>query len=113
MSLTESQFRIKAEDAIARLEDALFKISDEYQYDVDRKEVVLEVCFEDPEPGTFIISPNVAARQIWVSARASSHKFDWSEEKSDWLHEKTGETLTKAISGLLGEQLGVGPDLLR
>ena len=113
MSLTESQFRISAEDAIAQLEDVLFKLCDEYQYDVDRKETVLEVCFEEPEPGTFIISPNVAARQIWVSARATSHKFDWSEEKSDWLHERTGEVLTTVISRLLGEQLGVGPDLLR
>lgn len=46
MTLTESQFRIKAEDAIIELEKALLQISDEYGYDVDRKETVLEVCFE-------------------------------------------------------------------
>lgn len=112
MSLTESQFRLKAEAAIAKLEDALFEHSEKYNYDVDRKESVVQVHFEEPEPATFIISPNIAARQIWVSALATSHKFNWSEEKSDFIHEKTGEELTPVISRLLGRQLGVQPNLL-
>ncbi|MBI4444729.1 MAG: iron donor protein CyaY [Acidobacteria bacterium] len=112
MPLTESQFRLTAEAAISKLEDVLYAASERYGYDIDRKENTLEIHFEEPEPATFVISPNIAARQIWISALANSHKFNWAEERSDFIHHKTGEALVSAVSRLMAEQLGAEPDLL-
>ena len=66
----------------------------------------LELLFEEPEEVRFVISPNSAARQIWISALSTSFKLGWSESAGAFVMEKTGETLTAVMSRILTQQLG-------
>jgi frataxin-like iron-binding protein CyaY len=52
------------------------------------------------------VSPNSYTRQLWVSARMSSHKFDWSDETGEFALSGTGEALKQVMMRLTQEQLG-------
>ena len=51
-------------------------------------------------------SPNAPARQIWISALATSFKLGWSDKASAFVLDKTGETLPQVMGRILTEQLG-------
>ncbi len=104
--ISEAEFQQHAEQAIAELERAFGKLAEERDIDVQLEGGVLSVTFEEGEPGRFIVSPNSSVRQVWVSARVSSSKFDWSEEAHDFVFAATGETLMQAMTRLTQEQLG-------
>jgi iron donor protein CyaY len=103
--ITSDEFQRRAEETIARLESAFSKLADERDIDVQVQEGVLTITFEEGEPGKFIVSPNSSALQIWVSARVSSSKFDWSTEKETFELVGTGETIREAMQRLTREQL--------
>ena len=104
--ITEAEFQQHAEQAIAELERAFGNLAEERDIDVQVEGGVLSVSFEEGEPGKFIVSPNSSVRQVWVSARVSSLKFDWSEQIQDFVFAASGETLKQAMSRLTQEQLG-------
>ena len=106
--LTEAVFQQRAEQAIAELERAFGELAEERDIDVQLEGGVLSVSFEEGEPGRFIVSPNSSVRQLWVSARVSSLKFDWSDETNEFVFAATGETLRQAMGRLTREQLGDG-----
>jgi CyaY protein len=104
--LNEVEFQRKAEEAIQALEQAFGDLAESKDIDVELEGGVLSVTFEEGEPGKFIVSPNSSVRQVWVSARVSSFKFDWSDEAGSFVLAGTGETLKGVISRLTQEQLG-------
>jgi CyaY protein len=104
--LTDAEFRDKTESAIEDLEQAFSKLADDRDIDVQVEGGVLSITFEEGEPGKFIVSPNSSAKQIWVSARVSSFKFDWSESANGFVLSSTGEPLIEVMSRLTQEQLG-------
>lgn len=104
--ISESDFSDRAEAAIAELEEAFGRLADERDVDVEVEGGVLTVTFEEGEPGRFIVSPNSPARQLWVSARVSSFKFDWSDEAKTFTLAGTGEPLKDVMTRLTREQLG-------
>lgn len=104
--ISEAEFRQHAEQAIAELERAFGELAEERDIDVQIEGGVLSVTFEEGEPGKFIVSPNSSVRQVWVSARVSSFKFDWSEATGQFVFAATGETLRQAMTRLTQEQLG-------
>jgi len=103
--LTEADFQQKAEDAIRELEVAFAKLAEERDLDVEVEGGVLNVAFEEAEPARFIVSPNSSVRQLWVSARVSSFKFDWSVQAGMFLLAGTGEPLKQVMTRLTREQL--------
>ena len=103
--LSEADFRSRAEAAIEELERAFSDLADDRDIDVQVEGGVLSITFEEGEPGKFIVSPNSSARQVWVSARVSSFKFDWSDEKG-FVLAGTGESLIQVMTRLTQEQLG-------
>ena len=103
--ISEAKFQQHAEQAIAELERAFGKLAEERDIDVQVEGGVLRITFEEGEPGTFIVSPNSSVRQVWVSARVSSLKFDWSEQTHEFVFAASGETLKQAMSRLTQEQL--------
>jgi CyaY protein len=103
--LTEADFQQKAEDAILQLEAAFARLAEQRDLDVQVEGGVLSVSFEEGEPGRFIVSPNSSVRQLWVSARVSSFKFDWSEEAGVFVLAGTGEPLQQVMTRLTREQL--------
>lgn len=104
--MTDAELQQKMEEAIEELEDSFSQLADHYDLDVEVEGGVLTVTFEEGEPGKFIISPNSSARQLWVSARLSSYKFDWSETAADFVLASTDETIKEVMTRLTREQLG-------
>lgn len=104
--ISEAAFQQHAEHAISELERLFGALAEERDIDVQVEGGVLSVNFEEGEPGKFIVSPNSYMRQLWVSARMSSHKFDWSDEAGDFALAGTGEALKLVMTRLTQEQLG-------
>lgn len=104
--LSETEFQEKAERKIHELEDAFAELGEVRDLDVEVEGGVLSVTFEEGEPGKFIISPNSSVRQLWVSARVASYKFDWSEAAGDFVLAGTGEPIKRVMTRLAQEQLG-------
>ena len=104
--LSEAEFQQKAEAAIDDLEQAFGALAEERDIDVELQGGVLSVTFEEGEPGRFIVSPNSSVRQLWVSARVASYKFDWSNEAGGFVLTGTIEPLKQVMKRLTQEQLG-------
>jgi len=88
------------------LRDKLLNLSDQHPFDVEGEGEKLELLFEDEDGTRFVISPNTAARQIWISALTTSFKLNWTESAQAFVLEKTGETLDQLMSRILTQQLG-------
>ena len=106
--MTEAEFQKRADEAIAELERAFGELAESRDIDVELEGGVLTVTFEEGEPGKFIVSPNSSVRQVWVSARVSSFKFDWSDADGAFVLAGSNDTLKRVMSRLAGEQLGGG-----
>jgi iron-sulfur cluster assembly protein CyaY len=102
----EQEFRKHADAALEALRRRLLELSDDFDFEVEGEGEKLELYFEEPEETRFIISPNTAARQIWISALSTSFKLGWSETAGAFVMEKTGETLAAVMSRILTQQIG-------
>ena len=105
MAIDELVFRRAAEAALEELKNALIVAEESADFEVEEQGGVLNLSFEDP-PAKFVITPNAAAGQIWISALSKSFKLDWSEIDQTFVLEKTGESLKKLVERLMNEQLG-------
>ena len=103
--MDDQEFHRHAEKSLDELKRALIAAEDNVEMEVEEQGGALHISFDDP-PGRFVISPNSAARQIWISALSTSFKLDWSPVKNDWVLEKTGESLRPLISRLISQQTG-------
>jgi iron donor protein CyaY len=79
-SLSEQEFRVKSDDALARARQALLPLADAEGFEIELQNGVLNLVFEEPNEAKFVVSPNAPVRQIWVSAMAKSYKLSWSPE---------------------------------
>ncbi len=104
--MDEREFHTRSDAALESLERRLAALADAHGFDVEGGAEKLEVLFEDQEESRFVISPNAPARQIWISALATSYKLGWSAEAGAFVLEKTGESLDRVMSRLLSQQLG-------
>ena len=104
--MTDYSLQQKMEEAIIQLERAFIRLAEDHDIDVVVEGGVLTVTFEEGEPGKFIISPNSSARQLWVSARMSSYKFDWSDQSSTFVLAHKGDPIRDVMTRLAREQLG-------
>ncbi len=106
--MDEQEFRRRADAALEALKSALIAAEEEAGIEVEEQAGALHISFEEP-PARFVISPNSAARQIWISALSTSFKLDWSETAGGFALAKTGEGLKPLMARLIGEQLGGPP----
>jgi CyaY protein len=104
--LDEQDFRRKADTAFDDLKRRLLTLGDEHGFDVEGESGKLEVIFEEPEEAKFVVSPNTPVREIWISALSTSFKLGWSDSKSAFILEKTGENLFDVMSRVVSQQLG-------
>lgn len=105
--MDDRDFRKHADTAMEELKQHLLDAegSASADFEVEEQGGAIHVSFDDP-PGRFVISPNSAAGQIWISALSTSFKLDWSETQNDWVFAKTGESLNPLVARLMNEQLG-------
>jgi len=106
--MDEQDFRKKCDAALESLKRRLLELGDQHGFEVEGQGDKLELLFEEPEEARFVISPNSAVRQIWISALTTSFKLDWSEQAQAFVLAKTGETLPLLMGRILTQQLG-GP----
>ena len=104
--MDETDFQQKAEVAILDMDRAFGELAEDRDLDVQVQSGVLTVSFEEGEPGKFIVSPNSSVRQLWVSARMTSYKLDWSDDQDTFALAGTSETLKQLMTRLTREQLG-------
>jgi len=104
--MSDADFQTKSEAAIEELERAFARLADDRDIDLQVEGGVLSVTFEEGEPGKFIVSPNSSAKQVWVSARVSSFKFDWSDAAGGFILAGKGDSLKDVMTRLTQEQLG-------
>ena len=104
--MDEHDFRKKCDAALESLKKRLLDLGDELGFEVEGQGDKLELLFEEPEEARFVISPNSAVRQIWISALITSFKLDWSDQSQLFVLTKTGESLPQLMSRILTQQLG-------
>ena len=102
--LDEPTFRRAADRALERLEQSLIRAEAGGGFEAESNNGVLNVLFEDGAT-KFVFTPQTPVRQIWISARTTSFKLDWSAEAEAFMLLKTGETLVELTQRLLQEQL--------
>ena len=86
------------------LKKALIAAENSADIEVEDQAGALHVSFDDGS--RFVISSNPPARQIWISALATSFKLDWSDAENDFVLLKSGERLRPLVGRLINQQLG-------
>jgi CyaY protein len=105
MDMEEQQFRILVDGALEALNRKLGDAGEEFGFEADLTDGVLKIEFEDP-PAKFVVSPQAAVRQVWVSALTKSFKLDWKAEQAAFVWSATGQTLDALLADVIGQQLG-------
>ena len=103
--MDEQTFRRNSDAAIDALKRKLYDAEEDGGYEVEERGGALHLVFEEPA-GVFVISPNSAVNQIWISALSTSFKLDWVPEKAAFVLAKSGEDLTALLARLIQEQSG-------
>ncbi len=103
--LDEPTFRRLSDQALEALKQSLIAAEEDGGFETEDHNGVLNVLFEDGST-KFVFTPQTPVRQLWISARTTSFKLDWSEAASAFTLAKTGETLKSLTERLLQEQLG-------
>jgi frataxin-like iron-binding protein CyaY len=96
--LTEQEFRVKSDEALESAQRALLPLADSEGFEIELQNGVLDLVFEEPAEGRFVVSPNAPVRQIWVSAMAKSYKLSWAPELSAFA--LNGEALPRLLERL-------------
>ena len=102
--MDDQEFRLRADEALSRLHNALAGASDSHDFETDYGGA-LTIEFDDP-PAKFVVSPNSPVRQIWLSAHSRSVKFDWSPDRRAFVLPDSGRTLTQVVQDAISKQLG-------
>lgn len=96
--LSEQEFRVKSDEALESARRSLLPLADTEGFEVELRNGVLDLVFEEPTDARFVVSPNAPVRQIWVSALAKSYKLSWAPELGAFVLD--GETLAALVERL-------------
>jgi len=97
-TLSEQEFRVRSDEAIEQARLALAPLADAEGFEIELHDGVLDLVFEEPRDGKFVVSPNAPVRQIWVSAMARSYKLSWAPERGVFALD--GESLADLLTRL-------------
>ena len=103
--IDEPTFRRVCDQALESLKQSLIAAEEDGGFETEDHNGVLNVLFEDGS-AKFVFTPQTPVRQVWISARTTSFKLDWSESSNAFTLPKTGESLVALTQRLLQEQLG-------
>jgi CyaY protein len=104
--MTETEFLSRAEAALARIETALEKLTNDDELDVEcsRNGNVLEIEFID-NGSKIIVNSQAAMQELWVAAKSGGFHFRADGER--WINTRDGTELFAALSEMIGAQGGV------
>ncbi|HDS1682778.1 TPA: iron donor protein CyaY [Pseudomonas putida] len=102
MSLSEARFH----DLVDATQQALEDLFDESGLDLDMENSggVLTVKFEGG--AQLIFSRQEPLRQLWLADRSGGFHFDYDEETSKWVCEKSEELLGEMLERIVWERAG-------
>ena len=103
--MQEKEFIDLAEAAMTALEAAIESAALREDEDIDIETQpggILQLSFEDGS--RIIINRHVAAREIWVAARAGG--FHFRPDNGRWVGTRDGRELYAALSELISQQAG-------
>src|SRR5271168_2222107 len=103
--IDEASFRRESDRALESLKQSLIAAEEDGGFETEDHNGVLNVLFEDGST-KFVFTPQTPVRQVWISARTTSFKLDWSEAEGVFTLLKSGEDLKRLTERLLREQLG-------
>jgi len=89
---------VKSDEALESAQRALLPLADSEDFEIELQNGVLDLVFEEPAEGRFVVSPNAPVRQIWVSAMAKSYKLSWAPELNAFA--LNGEALPRLLERL-------------
>lgn len=89
---------MKSDEALESAQRALLPLADSEDFEIELQNGVLDLVFEEPAEGRFVVSPNAPVRQIWVSAMAKSYKLSWAPELNAFA--LNGEALPRLLERL-------------
>jgi len=89
---------VKSDEALESAQRALLPLADSEGFEIELQNGVLDLVFEEPAEGRFVVSPNAPVRQIWVSAMAKSYKLSWAPELNAFA--LNGEALPRLLERL-------------
>lgn len=110
MPVTDPEFQLRCDAALAELNKALLKAADEFEFDPDFQAGALTVEFDEPRE-KYVVSPNAPVHQVWVSARVKSYKLDWEDERGAFVLPATGQSLKDLMADLLEQRIGEAVEL--
>ena len=99
--MEESEFKRLADDAMSAIEAGLEASDADLDFEL-APGGILEIEFADGSK--IIVNRHLAAREIWVAARAGGFHFRWSDE--EWRDTRSGQELLASLSALLSAQSG-------
>ncbi len=102
-TLSEQEFRVRSDEALEHLQQALLPLADAEEFEVEFQNGVLNVVFEEPREAKFVVSPQAPVRQIWVSAMSRSFKLQWDADRG--VFALSGEALSDLLDRLCREFL--------
>jgi CyaY protein len=102
--IDEPTFRRVSDQALESLKQSLIAAEEDGGFETEDHNGVLNVLFEDGST-KFVFTPQTPVRQIWISARTTSFKLDWSDSATAFVLSKSGEDLKTLTQRLLREQL--------
>ncbi len=102
--IDEPTFRRVSDHALESLKQSLIAAEEDGGFETEDHNGVLNILFEDGST-KFVFTPQTPVRQVWISARTTSFKLDWSESEGAFVLAKTGERLKTLTQRLLREQL--------
>lgn len=102
--LDEQEFRRVSEASIHALKQELTARQKEGDagFELEEQSGALHVLFQE-QGGKFIVAPNAPARQMWISALATSFRLDWDSAAHDFILPRTGEALIPLVQRLIEE----------
>jgi iron donor protein CyaY len=103
--IDEATFRRESDRALESLKQSLISAEDDDgTFEFEDNNGVMNIIFENGS-AKFVITPNTPIRQVWISAKATSYKLDWTESGHAFTFAKTGEDLKTLTQRLLREHL--------
>lgn len=100
--MDDADFRRAADAAIEELKQELYEAEEDGGFEVEEQSGALYVIFEKPA-GKFVITPNAHVQQIWISARNTSFKLDYTTD--GFVLAKTAELLGPLVKRLIEAHL--------
>ena len=90
--MTEQEFRLRADQALEDLQQELLPLADEAGLEIDLRNGVLQIVFEEPEPAKFVVSADTRG--------SANMRRTWARSTLGWRSSERRATCSSSSSGI-------------